>query len=156
MQVLQPHSFGFRPFGTPPPVSDPGAAAGNVFKNGSFDEPATGNSTTGWVGGGGWQVGGGVANLPFTGGNNDLRQSVSTADGFTAGSMYRLSVSVTAFSGGTIQILNDSGGNYQNAAGLQAVGLFTVDFTATNSNEQFYFRAVDCAATLAYIRLEKL
>ena len=116
-----------------------GGAPANLFKNGNFDEPATGNTATGWNAIAPAAISGGALALN---GNTNTTQSVT----FVSGTMYRLSCTLRSASVGAVLVLTNSGQNGQINGSNQATTLnsgqltASIDFTAVSTSELYFIR----------------
>ena len=132
--------FGFQNVGFVGSLAPAGPV--ELFKNFSFDQPATGNNATGWNILGPAVISGGALALN---GNGDTTQRVT----LVLGARYRLTATLRSCTVGGVYVVTDSGagsGNGQitaaNAANTLSADNLTVvvEFTAGTNNEIYYIR----------------
>ena len=122
------------------------APAAEVFKNPSFDQPATGDRTTGWEPSGAATISNGGFNFNATTLTTNGFQNVA----LEIGGVYLLSITLRSCTTGTVQVLNGSGNAGQiNASGTGSPAVLgagsltaSVTFTATTATDLYALRGV--------------
>lgn len=96
----------------------------DLITNGGFD------ADTDWTKGGGWTIGSGTANHTASAG--DLSQSIS----FLEGGIYRVTWTISGYSGG-IFLIRFGGGSQVDGANRTSNGTYIDDLTAGSGNDTF-------------------
>jgi hypothetical protein len=109
----------------------------SLFKNSDFNEPFTGDPTTGWASSGGWNWN----SLGYAESSNGQYFYQKLAPGtLVIGANYKLQVGISAFSGSEpLKVLADNTNLPAAAAtAITAVGEYEFVFNASQSADQFY------------------
>ncbi len=106
-----------------------------LTSNSSFD------SDTAWSKGAGWTIGGGVATRPADAGGSSVSQAIS----LTAGVLYRVEFTITAYTAGSFRA-RFTGGTAVDGIARTAVGTYVEYFVALTGNTTFAISA-NTAAT---------